>query len=168
MTTHAIGAPTRAFPPTLWLLLCGTAVGSLDLLFAWGFWQSHGVGMTRILQSIASGLLGKASFEGGTATATLGAGLHYFIATMFGVAYYLVSLRRPGLRRRPIAFGLSYGVLLYLVMNFIVLPLSAAGMPKFNNLPWVASSVAMHALFGVICAQFARKAGALHNMRAMT
>jgi len=139
------------------LVLGGLVVGTLDLAFAWTFWQSHGVGLARILQSVAAGLLGGASFEGGTASAVLGAGLHYFIATMFVVAYRLAGLRHAGLRRHPVACGLAYGVLLYLVMNFVVLPLSAAGMPSFDNGPWVASSIVMHAVFGVVCALFARR-----------
>lgn len=158
MTPTAIHGRASMFPVAGWLMLGGLAVGTLDLLFAWAFWQSRGAGLTRILQSIASGLLGKASYTGGTATAWLGAGLHYFIATMFVLAYFLVGLRNPVLRRRPVAHGLLYGVLLYIVMNFVVLPLSATGMPKFDNLPWIASSVAIHAVFGVMCAVFARRA----------
>jgi len=136
-----------------WLVLGGLVVGTTDLAFAWIFWQSHGVGLARILQSVAAGLLGGASFKGGMASALLGAGLHYAIATMFVLAY-----RLAGLRRHPVACGLVYGVLLYLVMNFVVVPLSAAGTPGFGNVPWVASSVAMHAVFGVMCALFARRA----------
>jgi uncharacterized membrane protein (DUF441 family) len=149
---------TSTMPPTGWLVLGGLAVGTLDLAFAWTFWQSRGVGLPQILQSIASGVLGRASFEGGSVTALLGAGLHYFIATMFVVVYRLASSRYPTLHGHPVACGLPYGVLLYLAMNFVVLPLSAAGMPTFDNAPWVATSVLMHAVFGVMCALFARRA----------
>lgn len=141
-----------------WLVLGGLVVGTTDLAFAWIFWQSHGVGLARILQSVAAGLLGDASFKGGMASALLGAGLHYAIATMFVLAYRLAGLRHAGLRRHPVACGLAYGVLLYLAMNFVVVPLSAAGTPGFDNVPWVASSIAMHAVFGVMCALFARRA----------
>lgn len=144
--------------PLLWLLLGGVTLATLDALFAFVFWVSKGVTLAQIFQSIAGGLLGKASREGGAATAWLGAGLHYFIAIMMVVAYYLVGNRIAVLTQRPIVFGLLYGLALYVIMNFIVLPLSAAGMPKFNNLAWVGSSIVMHAVFGVICAVFARKA----------
>lgn len=155
MTRTAIHDRTSALPTTGWIVLGGLAIGTLDLLFAWTFWQSRGVGLAQILQTIASGLLGKSSYRGGMATAWLGAGLHYFIATMFVVVYFLAGRHYPHLRRHPVACGLAYGVLLYLIMNLVVLPLSAAGMPKFDNLPWVASSVVMHAIFGMICALFA-------------
>ncbi|TWI02664.1 hypothetical protein IP90_01761 [Luteimonas cucumeris] len=151
--------PRTGLPgPTSWLLLGGTTLGSLDILFAFAFWAPQGVTLTRILQSIAAGLLGRPSYEGGIATAWLGAGLHYFIATMMVLACYLVARRFPGLLRRPLVFGPLYGLLLYGVMNFIVLPLSAAGTPDFANAAWVTSSIAMHAVFGWICFVFARRA----------
>jgi hypothetical protein len=144
--------------PLPWLLLGGLVLGSLDALFAFAFWASKGATLTRIFQSIAAGLLGKESYQGGAATAWLGAGLHYFIATMMVLAYYLASRKYPALTRRPVALGLLYGLVLYAVMNFVVLPLSAAGLPKFDNPAWVVSSIVMHAVFGVICVVFARKA----------
>lgn len=159
MTVHA-AIPLRAgrLSAVAWMSLGGLAIGTLDLAFAWAFWQSHGVTCARILQSVAAGVLGEASFAGGMASAMLGAGLHYFIATMFVVVYRFAGLRHAGMHRHPVYCGLAYGVLLYLAMNLVVVPLSAAGTPGFGNVPWVASSVAMHAVFGVMCALFARKA----------
>ena len=144
--------------PLAWLPLGGIVLGSLDILFAVAFWSTRDVTATRIFQSVASGVLGNASYSGGVATAWLGAGLHYFIATMMVVVYYLAGRRSGKLVRRPVAFGLPYGLLLYGVMNFVVLPLSAAGLPRFDNIPWVAGSVVMHMVFGVTCALFARSA----------
>lgn len=149
---------TASRGPLFYLLFGGILLGTLDILFAYGFWASKGVTVARIFQSIAGGVLGEASRQGGAATAWLGAGLHYFIATMMVVAYYLASRKYPALTRRPVVLGLLYGLVLYAVMNFVVLPLSAAGMPKFDNTAWVASSIVMHAVFGVICAIFASKA----------
>jgi len=156
--TSRIAFRSRAqrLPPSLKMVSGGLAIGTLDLAFAWFFWQSHGVTLARILQSVAAGVLGEASFAGGMASVLLGAGLHYFIATMFVLAYRLASLRHAALRVHPVACGLGYGVLLYLAMNFVVVPLSAADAPGFGNVPWVASSVVMHAVFGVMCTLFAR------------
>lgn len=156
MPDHAIDPPTARLALAAHWALGGIAIGTLDLAYAWTFWHPHGVRLVRILQSISAGLLGGASFDGGLATAALGAGLHYFIATMFVVAYFLASVRLPALRRHPVACGLAYGVLLYVAMNFVVLPLSAAGLPDFGNVAWVASSVAMHAVFGLMCGLFVR------------
>jgi hypothetical protein len=143
------------------VLLGGVVVGSFDALFAVLYWRiGYGVPPSRIFQSIAAGLLGPASFEGGPGTAWLGAALHYGIATTIVAVYYAVSVRLTVLVERPFAYGLLYGLAVYAVMNYAVIPLSAAQSPKFN-LPWVASSIAVHALLiGVPAALFARRARA--------
>jgi hypothetical protein len=129
-------------------LLYGTlAVGILDIADAFIFFGLRGASPIRILQSIAAGLLGRSSFEGGIATALLGLALHFLIA--FGiVATFLVASRyAPFLTRRPIVSGLTYGVAVYLVMNFVVIPLSATGR---GALVWpvVLNGVLIH-MFGV-------------------
>ena len=147
--------------PARWILAGGLSVATLDLLFAMGFWALRDVAPVRIAQSIARGVLGDASYQGGAASAWLGVVLHYFIATMFVLAYWLVARRAAGLLRRPWMYGAMYGALLYLLMNFVVLPLSAAGLPSFADTPWVVASIAMHVAIGVLCAWFARRASGL-------
>ena len=144
-----------------WIALGGLALATLDALFATTYWRiAAGMPWTRVFQSVAGGVLGmERSIAGGEPAAWLGLGLHYAIAMTFPVAYALVATRMHALVRRPLAFGALYGLLLYAIMNLVVIPLSAIGhLPKFDNLPWVASSIAMHALFGVICALAARRA----------
>jgi hypothetical protein len=124
----------------------------------WGI--GYGVSPVRVLQSVARGVLGTASFDGGARTAVLGGVLHYTIATTMVLVYHAASRSFPALTRRPVALGLAYGVLLYLIMNLVVLPVSAVGMPRFDNKLWVGLSVVMHLVFGVICAMAARFASA--------
>ncbi len=120
------------------------------------------------MQSVAAGLLGEASFTGGRATAALGLALHYFIAISMSVAYYLVSRRWPVLWQRPVACGAAYGLLLYGIMNYVVLPLSAAG-PRSNDPLWIVLSIAVHAfLIGVPIALFARRAAGSHAFQALS
>ena len=109
------------------LLLGALAVGTLDILDAFIFFSLRGAAPIRILQSIAAGLLGRASFQGGAATAALGLCLHYFIA--FGIVgvFFLVSRAMPWLLKRPFLTGPLYGLVAYAVMNYVVVPLSAAG-----------------------------------------
>jgi hypothetical protein len=138
-------------------ILGGLVLGTTDLVFACTFAAiSSGASPVRIFQAVASGVLGKASRDGGAASAALGVALHYFIAISMALVYYAFSRRYPALARRPIAYGVPYGLLLYLIMNLVVLPLSAIGMPKFNDTLWVTLSVIMHIVFGVICAVTAR------------
>jgi hypothetical protein len=110
-------------------LVAGTlAVGTLDILDAFIFFGLRGVKPIGILQSIASGVLGRPAYQGGMTTALLGLLLHFFIA--FGVvATYLVATRLiPALNRRPWIYGLLYGLAVYAVMNLVVIPLSHAAL----------------------------------------
>lgn len=139
-------------PSWAWIATGGLVIGTLDLLFAWGFWAAKGATLVGILQSIAAGWYGKASHSMGATSAWVGALSHYAIAIAFVAAYWFAARRLPALLQRPVLFGTVYGLLLYVVMNFIVLPLSAAGMPKFDNVPWVASSILAHMVFGMLSA----------------
>jgi hypothetical protein len=134
-------------------------VGSLDIVYACTFWAvKAGVPPTRIFQSVAAGVLGRASFDGGAATAALGLALHFFIAITMAVVYFLVARRWATLWQRPWFYGALYGLVLYVVMNFIVVPLSAAGRGSIDPL-WVILSVVVHVLFvGIPCALAARYA----------
>ncbi len=129
-------------------LLYGTlAVGILDALDAVVFFGLRGVQPIRIFQSIASGLLGRAAFSGGLAAALLGAALHFFIAFII-VAIFLVASRwLPVLVQKPILSGILYGIGAYLVMQYIVLPLSAAATGRFSW-PVFTNGMLIH-MFGV-------------------
>lgn len=145
--------------PAWRLLLIGTLlIGSLDLLFAWSFWAAQGVSFIDILHSIAAGWYGKASRDSGAAGAVIGAMSHYAIIFAFVLAYWLAAKRLLALWRHWMALGALYGAALYALMNFVVLPLSAAGPPDFGNKAWVAASIAIHIVIGVLCAWLARKA----------
>jgi uncharacterized membrane protein YagU involved in acid resistance len=114
------------------LAVAALVVGALDITEVIVFYGLKGIPPTRILQSVATGLLGRSAYEGGIATALLGLALHYFIATVVVCVYFVASRRIAALRESPIAMGIAYGVCVYLFMNFVVLPLSAIGPPKFT------------------------------------
>ena len=149
----------RMKKPWGWALTGGLVAGTFDITYACTFWAlTRGVAPKRVFQSVASGLLGDASFTGGWPTALLGLALHYFLATSMAVTYYLFARHWPELWQRPWRYGPLYGVLLYGIMNYIVVPLSAANAGS-RNLVWVLLSVAVHAfLIGTPCALFARRA----------
>jgi uncharacterized membrane protein YagU involved in acid resistance len=141
------------------VLLAGVAVGVVDLAFAIVFWLvKANVPPIRICQSIARGLLGREAFAGGAGSAALGVVVHFVIALAMALAYAMVASRVRVLVRHWLPCGVMYGGLLYVIMNFVVLPLSAAGKPSFADHLWVEMSIAFHALFGVIIAMGARRA----------
>lgn len=142
------------------VLLGGVLVALGDFIFATTLWFSwDAAGLERVFQTIAVGVLGKASYDGGLSSAVLGAVLHVLMATVFVIVYTFVARRHTGLLRRPIVLGVAYGVVLYVVMNFVVMPLSRVGRsPSFEHPDWIAWSVLAHMLFGVVCVLFARRA----------
>ncbi|MGH7570572.1 MAG: hypothetical protein ACREMK_01865 [Gemmatimonadota bacterium] len=98
-----------------------------------------------IPQSIASGLLGRAAYEGGAGTAALGVLLHFFIAFGIVTTYFVASRRLPILARRPFLFGPLYGLLVYAVMNVVVVPLSAVVVGT-KTWPVVVNGLLIHML----------------------
>jgi hypothetical protein len=117
-------SPARPRPSLTRLCAAGgLLVGALDLLAAILFGAFTGATPTRVAQSIASGLLGRAAYAGGWRTAALGVALHFGIAVCVAGVYVVVS-RRPGWRVRPAVAGAIYGLAVFVFMYRVVLPLA--------------------------------------------
>src|SRR3954462_8181442 len=116
------------------ILYGGLVVGILDGLFALVFYGLIlGAPTLRIFPSGAAGLLGRpAAIEGGVRTFLLGLLLHFIVATCIAAVYYLASLSLPVLIKHAVICGLIYGMIAYLVMNYVVIPLSAATPGQFS------------------------------------
>ncbi|HVK81193.1 MAG TPA: hypothetical protein VM915_11345 [Verrucomicrobiae bacterium] len=121
-------------------LLGGFVAGALDITYTCVHWNiAHDVAPQRIFQSVAAGLLGRdAAVAGGWNTAVLGLVLHFAMTTIMAAFFVLVTRAAPALNRAPLVSGVIYGLGLYAVMNFIVVPFSATGdgtiqAPEFNQ-----------------------------------
>ena len=116
----ADSAPRSLKRKALWAIgVGGLIAGTLDLtqaciLFGW-----------HIPLAIAAGLLGREAFHGGVPTHILGVLLHFFIAFSVTAIYFAASRRLFFLIEHPLVCGLFYGIAVELVMNLVVLPLSA-------------------------------------------
>ncbi len=121
------------------ILIGGSIAGACDILYAIIFsWLARGTPPVKILQSVASGLLGKAAFDGGWLTAEVGLFLHFFIAFSCAVIFYLAAHRMPILATHAVWSGLIYGCLIFWFMRLVVLPLSAFPFPvKFPPGPTI-------------------------------
>jgi hypothetical protein len=102
----------------------GLITGTLDISDALVFNAFRHVSPVKIFQYIASGLTGMWAFHAGMVSVALGVAIHYAIAMFWTVLYWVASGRMPVLVRRPVVCGLLYGGLVYVVMNFAVLPLT--------------------------------------------
>ncbi len=107
------------------VLLGGVIAGALDIVYAFIFYGLRGVSPLRILQSIASGVLGSASYQGGLSTAALGLFLHFFITVTAAAIFYIVSRKLGWLVHHAVISGLLFGLAIYAFMNLLVVPLSA-------------------------------------------
>jgi hypothetical protein len=109
------------------LIRGGLIVGTLDILKPIVTAIVNGRPPLRVFQAVASGALGRSSYDGGWPTILLGAGFHYFIAFCVVAFYAVVSRRAETVARHPFISGPIYGLGVYCFMQFIVFPLSAIG-----------------------------------------
>ncbi len=108
------------------IAVTGLIVGTMDITSAIIITLLRGGTIMRLLQFVASGLLGKQAFAGGLPIAALGLALHFLIAFGLVTVFYFASGRLAFLRQHPVTSGIIYGLIIFAVMNLIVLPLSAA------------------------------------------
>src|SRR6266487_4332710 len=106
------------------IVSAGLIAGILDITSAFVIAGIKGTGSIRMLQGIASGLLGQRSFEGGMATAGLGLAIHFLIAFTAASVFYAASRKLTFLTQHAVTSGLLYGIAVYLSMYWIVVPLA--------------------------------------------
>ena len=120
-------------------------VGVMDITYAIGFsYFRSGTPPMRLLQGVASGALGRAAFDGGMPAAAAGLGFHFLIAFTITALYFIAAARVPELVRYPVLTGSAYGIVVYLVMNFVVIPLSRIGARPHPATIVVVASVLVH------------------------
>ena len=143
------------------VLLGGFVAGALDIAFAISFAAYNGTPPLRLLQVVASGVFGKAAFAGGPAMAGMGLALHFFMSTLWAGAFLVVVRLRPSVARHPFASGVAFGIMVFLVMRLVVLPLSAFPFPvTFEPVATALDLMSHTLLFGVPIALVARRASA--------
>jgi hypothetical protein len=110
------------------IAIAGLVAGALDITYAFIIWGVRGVSPIRIGQSVAAGLLGReAAVGGGTGAGLFGLLLHFVLAVIMAAIYYGAARNIRLLVDRAVPCGIAYGLALYGVMNYVVMPLSAIG-----------------------------------------
>jgi uncharacterized membrane protein YagU involved in acid resistance len=113
-------------PTSKAILWGGLMCGVMDMTAACIFYGVlRGNPPIRIMQSVATGLLGAAAYDGGILTAALGLFLHFLIAFTAATVFYFASRKLPVMIRYTILCGLLYGIAVYFFMQLVVVPLSA-------------------------------------------
>lgn len=112
----------------LWkpIVVAALVAGVLDLAYAFihigAYYRMEPI---QILQSIARGVLGPATTEGGWASAGLGLALEFVLTLIMASVYILAARRMRDLRTYWWLLGPCYGIVVMVVMYTIVLPLAA-------------------------------------------
>jgi hypothetical protein len=112
-------ATSRALPA---IFTAGLLCGVMDISAAFLTWAPKGISPAQILQGIASGLVGSASFRGGWATGALGLAIHFFIAFTAAAVFYAASRKIPALLDHPWLAGVGYALVVYGFMYWVVIP----------------------------------------------
>ena len=111
-----------------------------------------------ILHVVASGVLGKtAAFAGGLPASALRMLLQWLMSLLIAAIYVFASTRLAILKRLWIPCGFAYGLVTFFVMNYVVVPLSAAASSKPFVISAHISDIALMLLYGLIIAFFARR-----------
>ena len=131
------------------VLLGGGVAGAIDITYAitYSFLRARVAPMT-LLQYVASGLVGPDALKGGAPMAALGLGLHFFIALSWAAIYVAAARALPVLAQKPLLCGVSYGVVVFAVMNLVVLPLSRTQPRTSISMLTLSTGLLVH-MFGI-------------------
>jgi len=132
-------------PTSKAILWGGLMCGVMDMTAACIFYGVlRGNPPIRIMQSVASGLLGLAAYDGGIATAALGLFLHFTIAFGAATVFYFASRKLPVMIRYTILSGLLYGIAVFFFMQLVVVPLSAFPHKGHWTLKGLVTGITIH------------------------
>lgn len=140
-TVSLANGPNKARAPQV-ILTGGLFAGALDLAAALINTAGQGRSLVRMLQAIASGVLGADAFAAGMPAVVLCMILHFSIAAGATAVYYAASRKLAFLLTQTVVCGLSYGVAVYACMNSIVVPLSRAPF----EIPYTLTGLTIHIL----------------------
>ena len=167
MQAFALARPRRhpATHPTPWLLLAGHAMAAIDLGVAAGYWAPRGLSPERMLQGFAEWLLGASAYQGGAASALLGALVYGLVLSGVLMLFHALAARIPALVRHPFPLGAAYGIAAYLAIFHVLAPLLTGRHAGFGHPDWIAACLLVFmAVIGIPGALLSR---ALHRGRRL-
>ena len=133
-------------------IYAGLIAGTIDIGAACTI---NRIGPGPILRFIASGLLGT-PLPHETWVYCLGLGLQWMMSIIIAAIFVIAASKIPALLRHWIAAGIAYGIVVYFVMTFVVVPLSRAKSGHVTMPSFVENLLAM-ILFGLIVAYLAQR-----------
>jgi len=96
--------------------------GALDILYAALMSSIFGRGPAAMLRTVASG-----PFPGATEWGAVGSGVglvvHFALMAIMAACFVYAARNWPALVAKPIHAGIAYGLITYVVMNWVVVPI---------------------------------------------
>lgn len=128
------------------IVLGGLTVGVLDCTAAMLNAGIRGVTPDRVWQYVASAVVGPDSFNRGASTIALGLFFHFCVAFGVAIAFYIDMRIFPSLIRWPLIVGPLYGIAVFFIMSYLVVPLTLVKQAPFN---WygLISGLIIHMVF---------------------
>jgi uncharacterized membrane protein YagU involved in acid resistance len=132
-----------------WGVIAGLVAGSGGMIPVWLIQSSRGVGIIPQMQLAASGVIGMAAYDG-LGGFFLGIAMHFFVSIVPAIAYAIVAWRLPLVDRLAWISGPLMGLVVFLFMGLVVLPLSAFAMPEtMTAMPFVSALLIHMFAFGL-------------------
>ena len=128
--------------------LATLVAGTLDIIFAILLSLIYGRDPMVMLRYVASGPFPSAT-EWGAAGSATGLLVHFTLMAIMATAFVWFARTRPFLKEMPVRAGVAYGVVTYIIMNLIVVPMRF-GMPVSPRPISIASQLFAHVVLGGI------------------
>jgi hypothetical protein len=123
--------------PLLWVsFVAGLTAAVVEMVFVLPIQALLGNSPIIVFQSIAFGVLGRPAFHQGLYAASIGVGVHLLVSFVSAAGFVFTADRWRLLLKKPVVSGIVCGFVAYLVMNFVVIPLSVIGL-KLPKLGWL-------------------------------
>ncbi len=119
------------------------AAGILDILSAFLFNSMAGIGPGQVLRYVASGPFGDTMHARGTGAALVGLAVHFALMLVMVGVYAFAAIRNGWLRSHWAVAGVLYGVAIYLVMYWMVMP-ARFGSPPMTDLWSIGNALFSH------------------------
>ena len=134
----------------------GLLAGTLDIISACGYFSIRtGQEPVIVLRFVASGVLGPKAMTGGWPTDLLGLFFHFVIALSWTTIFFLIYPKLP--TGNWVVYGLTYGVVVWLIMNLVVLPLSRIQPRPFNWSSAIIGAIILMLMIGLPVSYLTRK-----------
>jgi uncharacterized membrane protein YagU involved in acid resistance len=127
------------------IVMAGGTAGAIDFLYASTMMMMAGQPATRAWMGVAGALFGKNMvIEIGLPMAAVGAALHFLITISAAAIFYVAAKRQPILLKHRLVSAVVFGLLFFLAMNYVIVPLSLIGRPIYVGASRIARELLTH------------------------